>query len=244
MTVMLVVFQYHTLVKFSVLPPGRAFANLGLFVDAVRREVMLNSVDALLCFLLLVPVSYIVYAEARHRRFTYFLAWIFENERRTILALALASLVSVRYYFAPGLLNWGGDAPQHISYLDITTQILSNFELPIWTNYYGTGSPFLQFYGFLYFLIGGALNLVLRDVNLAGKLVLGVSHAASGIGVYFFCRILLGSRRAAFLAGLGYVLCFWHAQQVLVMGRHPVGLFYALLPWPYVFLERSLRTRD
>jgi hypothetical protein len=244
LTAILAAFQYRTLSKFSILPPGRAYVNLETFIDTVHREVILDGIDGMLCFLLLVPVLYILIVEVKHRKFTGLLTWVFSDERRTVLALALTSLVSVRYYFAPGALSWAGDAPQHISYLDITSEILSNFELPIWTNYFGAGSPFLQFYGFLYFLIAGALNLVVGDVNLTAKLILGLSHAASGIGVYFLCRILLGSRRAAFLAGLGYVLCFWHAQQVIVMGRHPVGLFYALLPWTYVFLERSLRARD
>lgn len=242
--VLLIVFQYRTLANFIVLPPGVAFSDLGLFVDTVRREVALDAFDAILALAILLPLFYMVFVEARHKRLTDGLAWVFADERRTVVALGITSLVCVRYYFAPGFLSWAGDAPQHISYLDITTQILADFELPIWTNYFGAGSPFLQFYGFLYFLVAGVLNLVLRDVDLAAKVVLGLSHAASGLGVYAFCRSLLGSRRASFLAGLGYVLCFWHAQHVIVMGRHPLGLFYALLPWTYVFVERSLRDRS
>jgi hypothetical protein len=41
----------------------------------------------------------------------------------------------------------------------------------------------------------------------------------------------------ALLAGLAYVLGFWHTQQVLIMGRLPLSLFYALLPLPFYFLE-------
>jgi hypothetical protein len=240
---MLVAFQYRTLAKFAVLPPGAGYKDLETFIAIVRRKVILDPVDGLLCLLILVPIAYILMAELRHRRLTVSLSWIFADERRTFLSLAAMCLVSVRYYFAPGGLSWAGDAPQHISYLDITTRILSDFELPIWTNYFGNGSPFLQFYGFIYFLIAGVLNLFLDDVDLTTKLVLGLSHAASGIGVYYFCRALACSRRASFLAGLGYVLCFWHVQQVIVMGRHPVGLFYAFLPWPFVFLERCLSAR-
>jgi len=149
LAVMLIVFQYRTLAKLIVLPAGSTSWDLGSFVDAVRREVEFDFVDGMLCVLILGPILYILVAEFRNRRFTRFLTWIFDDERRTVAALALASLVSVRYYFAIGALSWAVDAPQHLSYLDITTEIFSNFELPIWTNYYGTGSPFLQFYGFL-----------------------------------------------------------------------------------------------
>ena len=41
----------------------------------------------------------------------------------------------------------------------------------------------------------------------------------------------------ALLAGLAYVLSFWHTQQVLIMGRLPLSLFYALLPLPFYFWE-------
>jgi hypothetical protein len=68
LTVLLVVFQYHTLVKFSVLPSGATSWDLGTFVDTVRQKVTLNSADGILCGLILMPVIYILYAEARHRR--------------------------------------------------------------------------------------------------------------------------------------------------------------------------------
>ena len=56
------------------------------------------------------------------------------------------------YYFAPGELNWAGDSPQHISYAFITFKAISNGEWPIWTNHLGAGSPYTQFYGFLFYL--------------------------------------------------------------------------------------------
>lgn len=243
LAVLLVVFQYVTLAKFIVLQPGVAFSDIRSFVETLRRDVPLDAFDAALGVSILVPIGYLLAAELRRGRLTDFLSWIFEDDRRTVIALAVSSLAAVRCYFAPGDLSWAGDAPQHISYVDITTEMLVDLRLPIWTNWYGAGSPFLQFYGFLYFLVTGALNLLIRDVDLAGKLVLGLAHAASGLGVYAFVRVITRSRRAAFLAGLAYVLCFWHLQQVIVMGRHPVGLLYALLPWPYVFFERSLAER-
>ena len=68
------------------------------------------------------------------------------------------------------------------------------------------------------------------------------THIISGIGMYFFVGNLCQSRRAGFIAGLGYVLCFWHTQQVLIMGRLPLSLFYALLPWPFYAVESMIRS--
>ena len=38
-------------------------------------------------------------------------------------------------------------------------------------------------------------------------------------------------------SGLAYVLCFWHAQQIAIMGRWPLSLFYLLLPLPFYTFE-------
>ncbi|MDP6037755.1 MAG: hypothetical protein QGG64_04335, partial [Candidatus Latescibacteria bacterium] len=111
-------------------------------------------------------------------------------------------------------------------------------EIPIWTNYLGAGSPYLQFYGFLFFYLVGFLNLFVGHLDWTIKFVLAGAHVASGLGMYFFVRRLCGSRRAGFVAGLGFVLCMWHMQQTLIMGRFPLSLFYALLPWPFYFVER------
>lgn len=240
--VALIGFQYQTLAKLVVLPAGSTSWDLTTFVDTVLAAVTFDVFDAMLAALILVPLCYIAASEIKDGRLTRLLEWVFAADRRAIWSLVLTSLVSVRYYFAVGTLALAGDAPQHIAYLDIATEILSTGELPIWTNYFGTGSPFLQFYGFLYFLLTALLHLVLGDLDVSAKLFLGFCHALSGVGVYVLCRTLLGSRRAAFLAGLAYVLCFWHAQQILMMGRHPVGLVYLLLPWPFACLELARRS--
>jgi len=169
LTVLLFVFQYVTLAKFSVFRPGVTYWELRLFVDAVSQKVPIGWGDGLLASLILLPIGYLVAIELTPGRLTTFLGWIFDDERRTRISLTVASLIAIRYYFAPGSVSWAGDAPQHLSYLSITSEILLNLEVPIWTNYYGAGSPFLQFYGFLYFILGGAINVILRDVDLSTK---------------------------------------------------------------------------
>ncbi len=81
------------------------------------------------------------------------------------------------------------------------------------------------------------INVLVQDLNFTLKLVLGASHALSSVGVYCLVRILCRSRAAGFVGGLAYVLSFWHTQQVLIMGRLPLSLFYAILPWSFYFVE-------
>ena len=155
--------------------------------------------------------------------------------------LFLVCLFCARFYFARGGLAWAGDANFHIGYAWIASQAFSQGEIPIWTNYFGTGGPYCQFYGFLFFYLTGAVNLLFSDLEFSLKFVMGVSHVFSGIGMYLFVRTLF-NRQAGFIAALAYVMCVWHTQQVLIMGRYPLSVFYALLPFPFYFFER-LRVR-
>ena len=150
-------------------------------------------------------------------------------------------MVAVRYYFARGGMNWGGDASAHLAYAKIAIESLTADEWPIWSNYLGCGTPYLQFYGFLFFYLVGLADFVCRDFYLSVKAVLAVCHIVSGWAIYGFVRQATRSRQAGLVAGLAYMLSFWHVQQVLVMGRYPLAAVYALLPLPFWAFERGGR---
>lgn len=233
---LLIYFQYTTCFKFAVLEPGKRYS-LGAFVRVVERYVPLNLADGILASLIISVFATIIILELWRKRLSALLKKVFETENRTLLALVIACLLCARYYFAKGGLAWTGDANFHIGYAWIASQAFSQGELPIWTNYYGTGSPYCQFYGFLFFYLTGAVDLLFSDLEFSLKFVMGISHVISGIGMYLLVRTLF-NRQAGFVAAMAYVMCVWHTQQVLIMGRYPLSLFYALLPFPFYFFER------
>jgi len=171
--------------------------------------------------------------EAWQRRITVFLRYVFLAERRTAFVLLVGSTVLVRFYFAHGVLNWAGDGSSHICYAWLAAYSFAQSEIPIWTNYLGTGSPYLQFYGFLFFYVIGVLAQAVGDLDWTMKLVLAGAHVASGLGMYMFVRRLSGSRPAVFVAGLGFVLCMWHTQQTLIMGVSPCPYFTLCCRCPF-----------
>ena len=238
---LLIYFQYTTLFKFAVLPPVNRYSSLGEFTQLVKRYVQLDMADAVVAGLILAAFVSIIVLELWKKRFSTFLSKVFETEKRTLFVLFLACLFCARFYFARGGLAWAADANFHIGYAWIASQAISQGEIPIWTNYFGTGGPYCQFYGFLFFYLTGAVNLLFSDLEFSLKFVMGVSHVFSGIGMYLFVRTLF-NRQAGFIAALAYVICVWHTQQVLIMGRYPLSVFYAVLPFPFYFFE-SLRVR-
>ncbi|MCH7946122.1 MAG: hypothetical protein IIC73_08945, partial [Armatimonadetes bacterium] len=241
---LLVLFQYTTMAKFYPLAASVSYLEVGRYWQAVRANVALSPVDGLLLTLIVSLCVVVAVLEIRGAHLSAFLRSVFASERSTIALLLASSLVFVRFYLGPGHFNWAADSPQHIAFTEIAADTLAHGELPFWTYSLGTGSPYMQFYGFPFFWGAGALRLVLGDTYLTLKVVLTACHVFSGLGAYVAARAGGCRRGAAFVAGLGFVLCFWHTQHVLVMGRLQLSLVYALMPWPIWALERALSLRD
>jgi len=231
LTVLLFLMQYTTLSNLGSMPPNKPFGTLNALWEAILNEDVLGWKDAALAVSILTVLAGILALEVTQGRFTQTIGWGLARERRTLIGLTLALAVVSRYYLAAGELSWAADSAHHLTYAWIASQSIQMGELPIWTNYLGAGTPFCQFYGFAYFYLVGIVSLVFRDPFLSIKLVLFLAHVASGVGMYLAARSVGHDRGGGVLAGLAYALCFWHVQQVLIMGRLPVSLIYAFLPW-------------
>ena len=235
---LLCALQYFTISKFSQLDSA-GYPSLGHFLDAVSEKTLLDGLDWALLSAVGAMFFVLVALEMWRGQVAGFLGWVCAVERRTIVAVLVAGAVSVRYYFAIGGMYWGGDASAHLAYSWIAAESISSGEWPIWTNYLGCGTPYLQFYGFLFFYYVGLLEVVCSDFYFSVKVALAVCHVISGWAMYGFARRATCSRQAGLVAGMAFVLSFWHAQQVLVMGRYPLALVYALLPLPFWAFERG-----
>ena len=234
--------QYVTIDKLSVLAPSLSYLTLTKYIQAINEKVSFGWIDILLFVLFLATSALILWQEKRNRALTDFLQDVFSSERKTLYLLLGFSFVCVRFYFARGDMHWSADAAPHIAQAYLAARAIADGELPIWTFLIGNGSPYMQNYGFAFFYLVGLVDFFCRNIFLSLKLVMSTTHVLSGIGMYYLASSLCQSRRAGFIAGLGYVLCFWHTQHVLIMGRLPPSLFYALLPWPFYAVESLIRS--
>lgn len=234
--------QYITIDKLSVLSPALSYITLTKYIQTINEKVAFGWIDISLSVLFLATSALVLWKEKSKRALTDFLQNVFSSERKTLYLLLACSLVCVRFYFARGGMHWAADASHHIAQSYLAARAIADGELPIWTFFMGNGSPYMQNYGFAFFYLVGLVDFFCRDIFLSLKLVMGTTHVLSGIGMYYLASSLCQSRRAGFIAGLGYVLCFWHTQHVLIMGRLPLSLFYALLPWPFYAVEYMVRS--
>lgn len=238
LALLLFVQQYTTMVRLAVFPPGSRARSFSEFLAVTFKGVEFGALDYALLASIAGLFLTLLIAEFRGGCLSSLLRAVSTSECGTVALLAAGGFVAVRAYIGLGEFSWGADQPQHISFAHMASRSISEGELPIWTNYLGAGTPYLQFYGFLFFYLTGLVDQLWNDIFASLKAVMAVLHAASGVAMYLLARTLTGSRRAGFIAGMAYVLSFWHYQQVSIMGRFPLSLFYALLPLPFYFFER------
>jgi len=241
LVVLLFAFQHLTLIKFSKIPAGAGLVCFSDFARQVTAEIAFSTLDFTLFVGIVVVFTTLGAIEGWYRSLTRLLNSVFKTERRTLFVLAIVCLTLVRFYFAAGQFSWAGDASGHIIYAKIAADSFASGEIPIWTNVFSAGSPYLQFYGFLFFYLAGLLDFLCGDLFNGLKIITGLSHGLSGATMYLLARTATGSRAAGLVAGISYVGSFWHTQQVMIMGRLPLSIIYLVLPLPFYALER-LRT--
>ncbi len=229
--------QYSTMEKFAVFAPGSSHIRLTTFLQAVEQQVAFSLLDGVLAALFLLLTAALLYGEVRHGALSGFLQDCLASPRATLWLLLASLVVCGRFYLARGELSWAGDASHHLAHSWLAARAIADGQLPVWTFFIGTGSPVFQTYGFAFFYLAGLVDRILGDLSLTLKLVMFAAHLASGLGMYHLAASLCRSRAAGFIAGLGYALCFWHTQHVLLMGRLPLSLFYAVLPWAFYWIE-------
>lgn len=155
LALLLFVHQYTTMARFGVIPPGKRAPTFSDYLAMVSERIEFGSLDYLLLAAIAGLFLALVVAEFRGGGLTALLRRVFASEGWTIGLLAAGGLVAVRYYLGSGDFPWGGDQPQHICFAHMASRSISEGELPIWTNYLGAGTPYLQFYGFLFFYFTG-----------------------------------------------------------------------------------------
>ena len=151
---LLLLLQYRTLPKLSALAASYSALRFSRTTLSRRfRSMARISYGSLAFFICLATM---VLLEWRWMSLTKLLRWIFATERRTWIAIMMLAAMWVRYYWALGEGRWVGDSTAHLAYMIAAVHAIKSFELPIWSNLSGVGTPYLQYYGFLYFLSRGS----------------------------------------------------------------------------------------
>src|SRR5262249_9185173 len=151
-------------------------------------------------------------------------------------------------YLFPGLLL-AGDTGSHIArFLEMRVGFQQGV-FPVWSNYQFLGSPLLEFTGPLTYVVGGILDLAVKDPVCTAKALLFVAHLATGWLFYGLLRRFGIIPPAALVAAIGFSSSFAVLNLFLYRGVYPQAftiLFVILLFYAAEGLMRDAKhqTRD
>ena len=201
----------------------------------------LHPLDAVLGTFVLASVGVLVGLEWSRRAFSRLLHELTPVSANIILA-TLVGWLGHTYWF-PGVLL-GGDSGSHIARFLEVRQSLEAGQFPVWTNYDYLGSPLLTFTGPLTYLVGGGLDLILKNPVLTAKVLLFSLHLASAFAFYALLQRFGVRRISALVATIGFSGSFAHLHLFLYRGVFPQAftiLFLVLLFYSAEGLMRRQR---
>ncbi len=150
-----------------------------------RLAGALRPVDIALAGVSLVVCILLVMREWRAHAFSKLLRTATPIQNFYILTI-LGAWLGHSYLF-PGLLL-AGDTGSHIArFLEMRAGFQEGV-FPVWSNYQYLGSPLLEFTGPLTYVVGGFLDLTVKDPVFTAKVLLFVAHLATGWLFYGLMR--------------------------------------------------------
>ena len=148
-------------------------------------------------------------------------------------------------YLFPGLLL-AGDTGSHIArFLEMRVGFQQG-DLSVWSNYQYLGSPLLGFTGPFTYIVGGILDLAVKDPVCTAKALLFAAHLATGWLFYALLRRLGIISPAALVAAIGFSGSFALLNLFLYRGVFPQAftiLFVILLFYAAEGLMRDTKHR-
>ena len=160
-----------------VVDAALARAAAGEPITPRRLIAALHAGDLALALATLALVLMLAWWERRSRAVSHMLGAI--DRRQGFVLLTIIVAWCGQAYLFPGALL-GGDTGTHIARFLEVRRGLEAGSLPQWTNYDYLGSPLLGFTGPLLYIVGGALDLLVRDPVVTAKILLFCTHLAAG----------------------------------------------------------------
>lgn len=234
-------FYTLTFLKSSLIAnPQLNRFNITSWALILQLSSSIRLADILLILLLPTSLVILIVGEVKGELLSIFFNWCLTAKIRLFCLLFLLWTIATLYYWAPGYIL-AADSTSHLSRTNFVAESFKGFHFPFWSNFWYLASPFLQFYGPLYFWITGLVTMIFTDVTLATKFSLWILHILSGFTMFLYVKQISENSRAAFLSSTIYVYAFAHTHLIIWKGALPMSLILALLPLTFYFLEKYLQ---
>jgi len=168
-----------------------------------------------------------IFIQARFGAVAEFYSVILAEERRTLVFLLFLCVLLLKPVLSPGT-PYFMDAPAHVSRAWFAyVNLAQGYLFPSFTNYYHNGFALFSHYGWLPPYLIALVNLALRNINAASKIVVFLFSVANTFLFYALGKRIFASRRGGFLLALIIAASNLYLYEILWTG----AIFY-----PWVFL--------
>jgi len=167
------------------------------------------------------------------RRFESVYKYLEKRNKEWVIVVVLTTLAILPYLSRGNVFL--GDA-MHFSGLTIyMKQAILSLSYPAWQFYWHMGSGVFAFYGWLYFLLSGIVNIFV-GVDWTNKILFFALHVISALLAYKFVKIATKNSKMAIIAAVVYSLSFEHIARIMI-GRSMTSLTYMLTPLLFIIFE-------
>jgi len=189
--------------------------------------------------LLAITSATIVLIELRKNYFAKLYRYLEDRKKEWVIVAATVALGALPYLSSGNVFL--GDA-MHFSALTIyMKQAIGSLSIPTTAFYWHMGASVFAFYGWLYFLVSGIVNLFI-GIDWTNKLLFLLLHIGSALLAYKFVKTATKNGKAAIIAALVYGLSFEHIAKVMI-GRSFTSLTYFLIPLLFLIYELRLNKK-
>jgi hypothetical protein len=196
--------------------------------------------DVVLAAATLAALAVLVEWEWRRRAVSRMLAAASSMQCMLLLTIVVAWLGQA--YLFPGVLL-GGDTGGHISRFFEIRRALDQGTLPQWTNYQYLGEPLLGFTGPFTYMVGGAVDVLVRDPVITAKVILFSTHLAAGWLFYALLRRMDFSPLASLIPAICFAGSFALLQLFIFRGVFPQGFTILFLILVFYAAEGLMQGR-
>lgn len=169
---------------------------------------------------ILLATLFVVAVFCLWKKFPEIYDWLSLKKKEWLIAATVVAVAALPFLSRGNVVL--GDAMQFSALSIFMKNAITTATYPYWTPIWYMGSAPLAFYGWLSFLLTGALNIFM-GIDLANKLAFFLTHIASSMLAYKLVNQTTNSKKAAVIGALIYGLSFEHIARIMI-GRSITSL--------------------
>ena len=154
--------------------------------------------------------------------------------------LLVLGVVSGVYFLLPGYITAATDGIYYTTLAWLIKDVLTNVQLPIWSNWGDMGFPLMQFYSPLFFTLVALVNFVVPNIFVGIKFVFFAIHILSLFAMYLYVHNLTHSKSAGLIAAFTYGFAYYRYHVIVYVNKFTMAPTFLLWPLQLYLVDKVI----